>query len=619
MKLYKKNGIYKPLFNLCLLFVIALGLISFTGCGGSGGSGGGGTTTSGDTQETQTPLSDAFWSLSESVEKTTVTWVDSEGEIVQSEAAPGQIQIIVDPDQVSSDSVESLVAENEGTIISQLPALGLYWVEVEEGAEGTFIFAVQDSVTNAFPNMIVESRYLVLPTNYTYTSDNTSPLSVSTGNLVIDNFTEPLCLTADCDTNPLYVLKNSDGTVALDGNGNFIETTDSASAASHGDIVNYYRTNEYGLTESTLGSNSEVDILSEAPGSDSLIGIAAMIQGCNDISERPVINVSWGPWEYSGDTADESYNAGWEGYNNSNNANYLQSLSAVLNSNIEGTDEAVIVWAAGNASTDITSILVNELSIHPTEAKQIITVGALDSSGNIAQYSNYSTTLDTMIYVPVTGSTDNGTPIEGTSFAAPKIQYLIWQILESRPDLTPEQLREVLFDSRVAPVSTVQNPSDAGETIEIQVIENPYDSDVLNTAIEVADELFPIEEPTSPTTGDTEGLSLSTTELTIPGQICFDDPCEVSSTVVVSSSTSWTGGSCFDPVAEFSRGISICPSSGGPGDTTITVSTMVYGESTPDRYDELLTRYCGYVGFENENYDADRLYVWVELPYYTGE
>ena len=53
------------------------------------------------------------------------------------------------------------------------------------------------------------------------------------------------------------------------------------------------------------------------------------------------------------------------GYNQSNNGNYLENLTAVLNSDVEGTNEAVIVWAAGNAGTDITSTLVNELNIHP--------------------------------------------------------------------------------------------------------------------------------------------------------------------------------------------------------------------------------------------------------------
>ena len=225
-----------------------------------------------------------------------------------------------------------------------------------------------------------------------------------------------------------------------------------------------------------------------------------------------------------------------------------------------------------------------------------------------------------MIYVPVTDTTNNTTPIDGTSFAAPKLQYLVWKILENRPDLTPDQLREVLFDSRVAPIKTVQRPNaPIGETIEIQVIEDPFNSAVLQNALAVADELFPPDtDGEDGNGGTTEGLSLSTTDLTIPGQICFLTPCEVTATVVVSSSTPWTGGSCYDPVAESSRGISICPSSGGAGDTTVTVSTMVWGESTPDYYDELLTRYCGYVDFENENFDTVRLYVVVELPYYTG-
>jgi len=115
-----------------------------------------------------------------------------------------------------------------------------------------------------------------------------------------------------------------------------------------------------------------------------------------------------------------------------------------------------------------------------------------------------------MIYVPVTGTTDhndvNGVPDEvgGTSFAAPQVKYLVDRIREKRPDLTPDQIRQILFDPTVAPLEPVHLPDPhGGVTMKVPVIKNPYDSEVLRKALAAADALFP---PAGITVSPTSGL-----------------------------------------------------------------------------------------------------------------
>ena len=121
-------------------------------------------------------------------------------------------------------------------------------------------------------------------------------------------------------------------------------------------------------------------------------------------------------------------------------------------------------------------------------------------------------------------------------------------------------------------------------------------------------------------------INVSPDYLIVEGDICFDGPCEVSATVVVNSSVPWyiefvTGSGtsrCYDTVAEFSRYWSVCPNSGEAGETTVTLSTMMYGESTPSYFDEPMIDRGSTIRFQAvddySNYAV--LQVGLKLPYY---
>ena len=123
-------------------------------------------------------------------------------------------------------------------------------------------------------------------------------------------------------------------------------------------------------------------------------------------------------------------------------------------------------------------------------------------------------------------------------------------------------------------------------------------------------------------------ITVSPDYMIVKGKICFKDPCEVSDTITIISTAPWhisfaTGSGtnkCFDTVAEFSRYWSFCPSSGPAGTTTVKVSTMMAGESTPDYMDELLIDRGSTIRFalvgDDEKYAELR--IGLELPYYNG-
>ncbi len=121
-------------------------------------------------------------------------------------------------------------------------------------------------------------------------------------------------------------------------------------------------------------------------------------------------------------------------------------------------------------------------------------------------------------------------------------------------------------------------------------------------------------------------INVSPNNIVVKGKICFDGPCEVSTTVLVTSSVPWhidyvTGSGttrCYDTVDEFSRYWSICPKEGNAGETLVTLSTMMYGEATPSYYEELIVDRGSTIRFEavDDVSNYAELHIALELPYY---
>lgn len=129
-----------------------------------------------------------------------------------------------------------------------------------------------------------------------------------------------------------------------------------------------------------------------------------------------------------------------------------------------------------------------------------------------------------------------------------------------------------------------------------------------------------------------DSFTISTSTLIVKGRMCFDGSggppvrCVVSGTVVISSKLPWKALEnppvCFDSAnPPDSRYWSICPASGGPGDTIVTISTLMSGESSPnlDSSDRLNRQQQ--IEFYNKaipSWLMPHLNVAVEFPYYIS-
>lgn len=178
---------------------------------------------------------------------------------------------------------------------------------------------------------------------------------------------------------------------------------------------------------------------------------AGLIQAFNYAKEAgaKIINCSWGT------TYDEG-----EAYNFSQT--YLNTLADLKAAGIN------IVFAAGNSSLDLDTNWGDE-----SELDSVIGVGATSVLNDVTDYSNYGSSLD--IIAPGGGGTSNNNNLlgilsidlygepgdeqtlglvddsygftSGTSFAAPTTSGVIALMLSVNPNLTPEQIRQILINT----------------------------------------------------------------------------------------------------------------------------------------------------------------------------
>jgi hypothetical protein len=101
----------------------------------------------------------------------------------------------------------------------------------------------------------------------------------------------------------------------------------------------------------------------------------------------------------------------------------------------------VVVAAAGNTSCDC--------MVYPANYPEVVAVGALNSSSQLASFSSYGTNLDilapgTQITAPTWSAANPAAAyasnLAGTSFSTPIVSGLITRLLSSQPNMTPLQL-----------------------------------------------------------------------------------------------------------------------------------------------------------------------------------
>lgn len=110
---------------------------------------------------------------------------------------------------------------------------------------------------------------------------------------------------------------------------------------------------------------------------------------------------------------------------------------------VQKYSDILIIRAAGNDNENYSS---NKRNCTGNTFSNLIVVGALDSEGNLAKYSNYGTGVDTYIdgdCHSISKSTLYD-KLDGTSFAVPKIVSQCCQIINYYPEAKPQQIKNFI-------------------------------------------------------------------------------------------------------------------------------------------------------------------------------
>ncbi|GEM_PF-3522158 len=373
-----------------------------------------------------------------------VTFTDADGTTHKVPSYSGEIKLVVE-EGATLDEVKALVEKHEGKIVGQIIEAGIYLVQVPAGKENDFIAAIvkEPKIIDAYPN-------------FQFKQDNS---------VLIDGWKDSdLIKFTDLNGNVQYT------TLPKEAGGVFGSTQDKNQAASHGELVEYFKQGKKPEAVNKNDCLKSQACIEKADSHGIIFGLLEALK-TNREGNYITVNLSLSP---GGEQADSIKSVTRKSLYN----RYFTELLRLLKTPDRGATKMIVINSAGNQSLDLTSVF-KDLASRQVSLDRLIIVGALDESGNIADYSNYSTNPKDIIYVPVVGK------ISGTSFAAPQITYLINKILDEYPELakTPEKLKEILFHQSVATKEK-----------EHYFIADPYSPETLKNALAAARDLLGLEK-----------------------------------------------------------------------------------------------------------------------------
>ncbi|MCJ7782757.1 MAG: S-layer homology domain-containing protein, partial [Desulfobacterales bacterium] len=310
-----------------------------------------------------------------------VTFINPRGDSVTMLAYPGQVYISVVP-RTDVATVQALVNQYGGVILSRIPALGLYLIQVPVGNEGNFISQIRQNpiVLNASPNPLLKLQEYALV--------DLSDTGKEPNELVVALLSSP-------DPNARVILAQLD---------DFVDP--------HGNNVQAVRESITGIQDSlrvhvgNLPCSLPTALCSS--GDQALRGLTAIIAGAEINRQKVDINMSWGVNPATSDPSQFSTTNGaganswavneWEVY-------FRQTLDTLLASDWVKNGNVILNKSADNGAVlrDANGNVLDRVGIDITDAinrlrndsrygsimNDVVTIyGAVNPDGTLASYSN---------------------------------------------------------------------------------------------------------------------------------------------------------------------------------------------------------------------------------------
>lgn len=192
----------------------------------------------------------------------------------------------------------------------------------------------------------------------------------------------------------------------------------------------------------TIGAikDNNLQVVGVAPQSD-LLSVSHSLSIGSNTSQELADGINWA-WQNGAEVISNSWgDQGGEYYNNLHSSILENSIVNAINQGRNGKG-CIVVFAAGNFSPAIDY----PASFHPN----ILCVGAIQANGNRAAFSGFGPELDVVAPGVNILSTvpDNATDANsGTSMAAPHVSGIAALVLSMNPDLTGQEVRDVIENS----------------------------------------------------------------------------------------------------------------------------------------------------------------------------
>lgn len=360
-----------------------------------------------------------------------LSYIDKDNQPATAWSIPGRVAIIAKPGS-SPEAIQQLVSSLKGVMDTKLPGSGLYFVKGLDNRETATI------------DILLKSPLV----GYTFPVPATAPASLWT----TDDY-----LTLVRSTEGKYLHFAKDGT--------FVWNDSTKDAVTHGQMVGLLAGADPKNTADISFFDNNIVYTSNAEAFDRIEDMAAKDRETGEIT---VINNSWGSIYKNEPSAKEDPKKTFLKTESNVYKEFLQFLDSFPNS--------IAVKSAGNAGRediDLSGIMAESKTKYSDAWKRFVIVGALDSNLEPADYSNKAVSQSDILWVPELKE------VQGTSYTAPQISYLLDKLAHSRPDFKPEQLVNILFDPRVSPRINLR-----------PTIVAPRADTTLNTALQVATDLY---------------------------------------------------------------------------------------------------------------------------------